>query len=81
MNWTESGGPAVSAPERRGFGSVVMEIMAERTVGGKVALDYRPSGVTWCLTCPASNVLERQEQEPSVDARIPGDGGHTSTPQ
>jgi PAS domain S-box-containing protein len=81
MSWVESGGPAVSAPERRGFGTVVMEIMAERTVGGKVALDYRPSGVTWCLTCPASNVLERPEQEPGVDARIPAEGGRTATPQ
>jgi PAS domain S-box-containing protein len=73
MHWTESGGPAVSAPERRGFGTIVMEVMAERTVGGKVALDYRPSGVTWGLTCPAPNVLERQEQESSAAARIPAE--------
>jgi PAS domain S-box-containing protein len=58
MSWTERGGPPVSAPERRGFGTIVMEAMAERSVGGAVNLDFPPSGVTWRLTCPAANVLE-----------------------
>jgi two-component sensor histidine kinase len=58
MGWTECGGPAVSAPERRGFGTVVMAAMAERSLGGTVDLDYPPSGVTWRLTCPVANALE-----------------------
>jgi two-component sensor histidine kinase len=58
MSWTEHEGPPVSAPERRGFGSILMGTMAERTVGGAVDLDYAPSGVTWRLTCPAGNALE-----------------------
>jgi two-component sensor histidine kinase len=58
MNWTEREGPPISAPERRGFGTVVMEAMAARSVDGKVDLDYPPSGVTWRLSCPASNALE-----------------------
>jgi two-component sensor histidine kinase len=58
MSWTEREGPPVSAPERRGFGSIVMETMAERSVGGAVELDYAPPGFTWRLTCPAANVLE-----------------------
>ncbi|MBO0753844.1 MAG: PAS domain S-box protein, partial [Bradyrhizobiaceae bacterium] len=72
MHWTESGGPPVRAPKGRGFGTVVMEVMAERTVGGSVTLDHQPSGVTWCLTCPAANVLEGQEQQPSASAGIAG---------
>ncbi len=63
MNWTESGGPAVSPPKRRGFGSVVMGVMAERSIDGKVDLDYAPSGVTWRLTCPAANALEVTRQD------------------
>jgi PAS domain S-box-containing protein len=59
MSWTERDGPPVSPPERRGFGSTVMATMAERTVDGKVDLDYAPSGVTWSLTCPAANALQR----------------------
>ena len=58
MSWTERDGPPVSPPQRRGFGTVVMQEMAERSVGGKVDLDYAPSGVTWRLTCPAAKALE-----------------------
>jgi PAS domain S-box-containing protein len=58
MSWTEREGPPVSAPMRHGFGTVVMQAMAERSVGGKVDLDYAPSGLTWRLTCPAASALE-----------------------
>jgi PAS domain S-box-containing protein len=58
LSWIESEGPVVSPPERRGFGTVVMEAMAGRSVGGVVHLDHAPSGVAWRLSCPAANVLE-----------------------
>jgi two-component sensor histidine kinase len=58
MSWTESEGPPVSAPKRRGFGTIVMEAMTERSVDGMVDLDYGPSGMTWRLTCPGANALE-----------------------
>jgi len=58
MSWTERDGPPVSAPQRRGFGTVVMQEMAERSVNGAVDLEYAASGVTWRLTCPAANALE-----------------------
>jgi two-component sensor histidine kinase len=58
MNWTEREGPPVCEPQRRGFGTVVMETMAERSVDGAVELDYAPSGLSWRLTCPAANGLE-----------------------
>ena len=58
MSWTERDGPHVSAPKRRGFGTAVMQEMAERSVDGKVDLHYAPSGVIWRLICPAANVLE-----------------------
>ncbi len=63
MSWTEREGPPVSAPKRRGFGTIVMEAMAERSVDGKVDLDYAPSGLTWRLTCPAANALEPSERQ------------------
>jgi two-component sensor histidine kinase len=59
MSWTESNGPPVAQPKRRGFGSTVIESMAKRTVGGEVQLDYAPSGLTWRLTCPTANAVER----------------------
>jgi PAS domain S-box-containing protein len=58
MTWSECNGPPVSAPKRRGFGTIVIKTMAQRSVDGTVDLDYAPSGVTWRLTCPAANALE-----------------------
>jgi PAS domain S-box-containing protein len=58
ISWTERDGPPVSAPKRRGFGSTVIETMANHSLDGTVDFDYAPSGVTWRLTCPAANALE-----------------------
>jgi two-component sensor histidine kinase len=64
MSWTERDGPPVSAPQRRGLGTVVTKEMAERTMDGRVELDYAPTGVTWSLSCPAAYALEyRQHAE------------------
>jgi two-component sensor histidine kinase len=71
MSWTESGGPPVSAPKRRGFGAIVIEPMAERGVRGTVDLDYAPSGVTWHLTCPAANALEPGWKRVSNSCAVP----------
>jgi PAS domain S-box-containing protein len=57
MGWVERDGPPVSTPKRKGFGTVVMEAMAESSLDGEVDLDYAPSGLTWRLTCPAANAL------------------------
>jgi hypothetical protein len=56
----------VSAPNRRGFGTIVIEAMTERSVDGAVDLEYAHSGVTWRLTCPAASALEcwQREQNP-----------------
>src|SRR5262249_52945160 len=40
--------------------------MAEDSVDGTVDLDYRPSGLTWGLTCPAENTLEPRERSSSA---------------
>jgi two-component sensor histidine kinase len=58
MSWSERDGPPVSLPKQRGFGTTVMQALAERSVDGKVDLNYAPSGLIWRLTCPAANALE-----------------------
>jgi PAS domain S-box-containing protein len=60
MNWTERNGPPVRPPDRRGFGTTVMESMAKQAVDGAVQLEYDAAGVAWHLTCPAANALERR---------------------
>jgi PAS domain S-box-containing protein len=59
MSWIERDGPTAFAPKRRGFGTIVMEAMVERSLNGTVDLNYAHSGVTWRLACPAVSALER----------------------
>jgi PAS domain S-box-containing protein len=74
MSWTERDGPPVCPPKQRGFGTIVIETMAERSVDGTVDLDYAPSGVTWRVTCPAANALEPWECEPIREGENRTDG-------
>ncbi len=67
MSWIENDGPPVVAPTRRGFGSEVIDMMAKHSLDGEVALNYAPSGLTWELTCPATNALEPQARERDQD--------------
>jgi two-component sensor histidine kinase len=59
IGWTERDGPPVAAPERSGFGRVVMEEMARHALSCEVKLAFDPKGVVWMLHCPAKEVLER----------------------
>ncbi len=43
MSWTVREGPSVSAPKTHGFGTTVIERMAESSLGGPVDHDYAPS--------------------------------------
>ena len=65
LRWTESGGPAVSVPERRGFGSIVVETMPRMELDADAELHYAPEGLRWHLDCPAEIVLEA-DHDPSI---------------
>jgi len=58
MGWIERDGPPVRFPERRGFGTTVIESVLKQALGGAVQLDYAPSGLEWHLTCRAADALE-----------------------
>jgi PAS domain S-box-containing protein len=64
VSWTEREGPLLSPPKRRGFGTIVMQEMAESSLDGRVELDYAPAGLTWRLTCPAASALEPEPNFP-----------------
>jgi PAS domain S-box-containing protein len=53
-SWRETGGPNVSPPSRRGFGSVLIERVLAADFGGAVTLDFAPSGVVAALRTPLS---------------------------
>jgi PAS domain S-box-containing protein len=61
MGWIERGGPAVTAPPRRGFGSSVIKSMAELSLDAEVELDFASNGVIWRLACPLEKVFDKGE--------------------
>jgi PAS domain S-box-containing protein len=58
MSWTESNGPKVEKPSRRGFGSLVISTMVELSLDGRVDMDYAERGFNWRVRCPLSQVVE-----------------------
>jgi len=56
--WAEQGGPAVSPPQRSGFGTTVIEFIPRMELDAEVTLEYTPVGLRWRMDCPARNVLE-----------------------
>jgi len=47
--WRESGGPAVVAPTRQGFGTTLIRDVPRHNLGAEVTLDYKPEGLFWLL--------------------------------
>jgi two-component sensor histidine kinase len=47
--WTETGGPPVSAPVQRGFGSRLIERSARDQLGGEATVDFLPRGVVYTV--------------------------------
>jgi PAS domain S-box-containing protein len=52
LAWRERGGPPVAPPTRKGFGSRLIERGLAGQVGGIVAFDYAPDGLTFTVEAP-----------------------------
>jgi two-component sensor histidine kinase len=55
IEWGESGGPTVVPPQRRGFGSRLIERGLAHEVDGEVDLDFSPKGVVCRVVVPLSS--------------------------
>ena len=66
LTWAESGGPRVTPPAKRGFGSTLLEQVTSRELNGETAIDYRPAGVQATLRAGAQAVAPRPERVPEV---------------
>lgn len=55
LSWRESGGPEVVEPERRGFGSRLVEHGLARPPAGDSKLSFKPDGVAFDLSAPLSD--------------------------
>lgn len=68
--WVERGGPAVKPPERRGFGSELIEGTIAYELRGKVELKFEPSGVVCEMMVPLT-----EETQEGAGVVVGADGG------
>lgn len=66
LTWTESGGPSVTVPLRRGFGATLLEQVTGRELNGDVHVDYRPAGVIVRMRAGPQAMAERPEVMPDA---------------
>ena len=56
LEWTETGGPTVSEPTRRSFGTRMMTSLGQQ-LKGQVQLKYAPSGFAYALDVPRTALI------------------------
>ena len=73
LQWMERGGPLVSAPVRRGFGTTLIQQSAQGE-GGEAHMSCAAEGITWAITLPLqpqpeSHADVRKSAVDLIDAR------------
>ena len=58
LEWTETGGPRVAPPTRRGFGTTIIEQSVPYDLGGCALVEYRPEGLFARFVVPGKHVSE-----------------------
>lgn len=58
LRWAEQGGPLVSPPSRKGFGTMLIRDVPAKSLKAEVDLRYEQSGLVWSLDAPADAVLD-----------------------
>ena len=61
FTWREQGGPPVSPPTRRGFGSRLIESTLSSDFGSSVKVDYLPEGVLCSFEARLTDLTEAAE--------------------
>lgn len=75
--WREIGGPPVKAPERRGFGSAIIERTIPFELGGKADISYNLEGVTASFSLPAQHIVAGT---PQIAEQAPAGGESMAAP-
>lgn len=71
LSWSESGGPTVTAPAERGFGTTLIEKGTALQFGGRARIDFEAAGLTCEIVLPSSVLDESGDKtvpppEPAV---------------
>ena len=56
FSWQEVGGPRTKAPERRGFGSTIIERTVPYQMGGEARIGYEPTGLEAWFSIPEKHI-------------------------
>ncbi len=56
LKWQESGGPPVSAPQERGFGSMLIERSIAYELGGDARMEFRKDGLVCEIRVPLQTI-------------------------
>ncbi|MBI5941256.1 MAG: PAS domain S-box protein [Caulobacterales bacterium] len=83
LTWVEAGGPAVSVPVGKGFGSTLVSEVTTRQLGGRMDVDWNANGMSLRVLLPARNYraalshIRRSTSDTAVDgpAGDQNDGG------
>ena len=74
IHWSESGGPAVTAPRRRGFGSTIIERSIPYELTGEAEIRYVLTGLTARFAIPATFIRAappRAVRAAKAEERVP----------
>lgn len=63
LTWNEAGGPEVIAPERKGFGSTLVERLLAAELRGEALLSYEKSGVMCVVEADIARLSEETEAD------------------
>ena len=73
LTWVERGGPPVTPPKRRGFGSLIIQNSVPHELGGDADVDYKMTGVEARFRLPSSAIsklIHIEPEKPQKDQTI-----------
>ena len=65
FHWSEMGGPVVTPPTRRGFGTRVILQTVEAALGGDAKIEYAPGGIQYDVVAPTSALTADLDEDTS----------------
>jgi PAS domain S-box-containing protein len=70
LRWCETGGPKVKRPERRGFGTQMVERSIPAELGGRAALRFESTGVVCELEFPLAEIGDQESEQSQRSTRL-----------
>lgn len=82
FDWREQGGPPVSPPSRKGFGTTIIDRSVPYDLGGEASVDYAREGIRARFRIPARHVGEaKDDRTPAIKYPRPAVGHPVEPPQ